>query len=44
MESPVESTIALIPLEAISYNLSEDLTNLTDDPDQAVPVFLSPVE
>ena len=44
MESPVESTVALIPLEAISYTLSEDLTNLTDDPDQAVPVFLSPVE
>jgi len=44
METPVETTVSLIPLEGLSYTLSDDLTNLTDDPDQAVPVFFSPAE
>lgn len=44
IEKPVEAIVSLVPLEALSYTLSDDLTNLTDDPDQSVPVFLSPVE
>eukprot|EP00908_Phaeocystis_cordata_P006915 Transcript_17561.p2 GENE.Transcript_17561~~Transcript_17561.p2 ORF type:complete len:342 (+),score=172.54 Transcript_17561:80-1105(+) len=42
MESPVKATADLIPLETLSFALSDDITNLTDDPDQSVPVFLSP--
>lgn len=42
MEAPVKATADLIPLETLSFALSDDITNLTDDPDQAVPVFLSP--
>jgi len=42
MESPVATTAELIPLDTLSFALSDDITNLTDDPDQSVPVFLSP--
>jgi hypothetical protein len=37
-----QATADLIPLETLSFALSDDITNLTDDPDQSVPVFLSP--
>jgi len=42
MDSPVTTTAELIPLDTLSFALSDDITNLTDDPDQSVPVFLSP--
>ena len=42
MEAPVATTAELIPLDTLSFALSDDITNLTDDPDQSVPVFLSP--
>jgi len=42
IESPVACTAELIPLDTLSFALSDDITDLTDDPDQSVPVFLSP--
>jgi predicted membrane chloride channel (bestrophin family) len=42
MESPVKTTAELTPLDTLSFALSDDITNLADDPDQSVPVFLSP--
>jgi len=40
IEAPLKQVISLVPLGALTYTLSDDLTNLIEDPDNAVPVFL----
>lgn len=42
VEQPLKEAIDLVPLEASGFELSDDLSNLVDDPDSSVPVFLSP--
>lgn len=40
IEAPIKQVISLVPIETLTYALSDDLSNLIDDPDNAVPVFL----
>jgi predicted membrane chloride channel (bestrophin family) len=41
MESPIKAVIATLPLDDLKFSLSEDLSDLVDDPDDSVPVFLT---
>jgi predicted membrane chloride channel (bestrophin family) len=41
IEAPLQAVLNLVPLDDMSFTLSDDLTNLIDDPDHKVPVFLS---
>jgi len=41
MEKPVAAVTQLLPLDDLKYSLSSDLTDLVDDPEDTVPVFLS---
>ena len=36
-----QMVLNLVPLDDMSFTLSDDLTNLVDDPDHKVPVFLA---
>jgi predicted membrane chloride channel (bestrophin family) len=40
IEAPLQTVLNLVPLDDMSFTLSDDLTNLVDDPDNNVPVFL----
>ena len=42
MEKPVAAVTQLVPLDDLKYALSSDLTDLVDDPEDSVPVFLTP--
>lgn len=42
MDKSVEAVTRLLPLDDLSYTLSGDLTDLVDDPEDSVPVFLTP--
>jgi predicted membrane chloride channel (bestrophin family) len=41
IEAPMQTVLQLVPLDDMSFTLSDDLTNLVDDPDHTVPVFLA---
>jgi hypothetical protein len=40
IEAPLATVVALIPIDEMGHTLSDDLSNLVDDPDDEVPVFL----
>jgi len=42
MEKPVAAVTQLVPLDDLKYALSADLTDLVDDPEDSVPIFLTP--
>jgi hypothetical protein len=43
MEAPLQAVLGAVPLDDMSWTLSDDLTNLVEDPDHKIPVFLSKV-
>lgn len=40
IEAPLATVVTLIPIDEMGHTLSDDLSNLVDDPDDEVPVFL----
>jgi len=42
MEKPTDAVTKLLPLDDLQASLSADLTDLVDDPEDGVPVFLLP--
>ncbi|KAL1498755.1 hypothetical protein AB1Y20_014065 [Prymnesium parvum] len=44
MDKPLRAITQLLPLDDLKYALSSDLTDLVDDPEDSVPVFLTAEE
>ena len=40
IEVPFKAVLEMVPLDDLGHALSDDLTNLVDDPDNGVPVFI----
>ncbi len=41
VEAPLKQAVKLIPLDDLGHTLSDDLSNLVEDPDDDIPVFLT---